>query len=155
MSAEEIAQLLSQRVKQVRVEFNLTQEKMATLLGLSKKTLIQVEKNRILLQWSAVVTLCALFNHSQVLRTALGDEPLEVVKAAVFPRAFSPTMGGKIWWREVASQSSFKIQQNLVSGHYRILDGRNQRWYSSFDLAETQELLQSLAQLAQRGHSTC
>ncbi len=155
MTAKEIAGLLSQRVKGVRAEFNLSQEKMANLLGLSKKTLIQVEKGRIPLQWSAAVALCALFNHSQELCTALGDEPLEVVKAAVFPRSSFPTMGGKIWWRKVTGQGGFCVQQNLVSGHYRILDRGNRRWYCSFDLAETQEHLQSLIQLAQGRDLTC
>ena len=34
------------RVKLVRAEFDLTQEKMALLLGLSKKTLVEIEKGR-------------------------------------------------------------------------------------------------------------
>lgn len=157
MTAEAIAGQISCLVKLVRGEYDLSQEKMAGLLGLSKKTLIQVEKGRRPMQWSAVVTLCALFNDSNVLSGALGDWPLEVVKAAIFPttRFYPRTMGGKIWWRELSHRAGFRLQQNLVSGHFRIIDKRNQRWFSSFDLKENQKHLESLASLTEGGIDTC
>jgi len=156
MTSQEIGRLLSQKVKLVRVEFGLSQEKMAGLLGLSKKTLIQVEKGRSPLTWSAAVTLCALFDKSEVLRSALGDVPLEVIRAVVFlpDRHRSWTMGGRIWWREVRSCGGFRLQQNLVSGHYRILDSRDRRWHSTFELSDAQDLLDSLVQ-PEKGEANC
>ena len=45
-------------------------------------------------------------------------------------------MGGKVWWRAVDDVGGYRIQQNIVSGHYRLLDPADGRMFSSFDLAE-------------------
>ncbi len=47
------------------------------------------------------------------------------------------TMGGKIWWQEINKKGNFRLQQNLVSQHYRIIDDQQFRWFSSFDKQET------------------
>ena len=150
MNSEKITSLLSKRVKLVRAEFGLSQDKMAGLLGLSKKTLIQVEKGRSPMSWSAVVAMCALFGESEVLRSVLGDDPLEVVKTVVFCNLSTPrekTLGGRVWWREVRRLGGFKLQQNLVSGHYRILDNLDRRWHSSFSLDYIEEQFRALTEL--------
>ena len=65
----------------VRTEFDLTQEKMALVLGLSKKTLVEIEKGRSSLGWAGAVTLCTLFSDSQVLQNAYGGELSDLLKA--------------------------------------------------------------------------
>lgn len=158
MKPEDISALLSDQAKYVRSEYNLSQEKMAALLGLSKKTLIQVEKGRRQMSWSAAVALSALFSDSEVLCSALGDNPLQVVKAAVLSSLNVPhskTMGGKVWWRELRQCGGFRLQQNLVSGHYRILDALNQRWFSSARLEDVEEHLHNLTQSVQGGEIRC
>jgi hypothetical protein len=45
-------------------------------------------------------------------------------------------MGGKVWWNEILKQGRFKLQQNVISKHYRILDEEGYRWYSSLDKNE-------------------
>lgn len=158
MKPEEIAVLLSDQAKHVRSEYNLSQEKMAALLGISKKTLIQVEKGRCQMSWSAVVALSALFSDSEILYSVLGDNPLQVVKAAVLSKLNVPrskTMGGKVWWRELRQCGGFRLQQNLVSGHYRILDAYNQRWFSSVRLEDVEEHLHNLTQSVQEGEFRC
>jgi len=149
MNCEDLTNLLAPRVKLVRAEFDLSQARMAALLGLSKKTLIQVEKGRSPMGWATAVTLCALFNESEVLRSALGDEPLEVIRSLVFSqlKPQGRTMKGKIWWRDLRSSRGFRLQKNLVSGHYRILDGSNHRWSSSFDREYAEKQFQGLAKL--------
>lgn len=156
MNRDEITALLSDQVKALRAEYNLSQETFSGILGLSKKTLIQVEKGRSQLNWSTVIALCALFNESEALRAALGDDPIHIVRAATYNSLALPkkTMGGKIWWRELRQSSGFRLQQNLVSGHYRILDARDRRWFSSFDYGEVVEEFHGLAEV-QGGEPLC
>ena len=123
----------------VRTEFDLTQEKMALVLGLSKKTLVEIEKGRTSLGWAGAVTLCTLFSDSQVLQNAYGGELSDLLKALAFqrpPRAPRSTMGGRVWWQNVREREGWRIQQNLVSQHYRILDPQDGRLFSSFDWGE-------------------
>jgi len=158
MTPETITVLLSQRVKLIRIEYSLSQDRMAGLLGLSKKTLIQVEKGRNLMGWSAVVALCALFGESDVLRSTLGDDPLEVVRTVVFSNLETPrgkTMGGRIWWRDIRRSGGFRLQQNMVSGHYRILDSLDRRWNSSFDLEHVEKQFIGLTEQSQEDEDNC
>jgi len=46
------------------------------------------------------------------------------------------TMGGHIWWKEIEKKGEFRLQQNIVSQHYRILDGENYRWFSTLHKEE-------------------
>ena len=45
-------------------------------------------------------------------------------------------MGGRVWWKEIKIKGDYRLQQNIISQHYRILDGKNYRWYSSFEEEE-------------------
>jgi len=47
---------------------------------------------------------------------------------------YTKTMGGKIWWQTLEENGGFKIQQNIISRHYRILNKNDYRVCSSFDL---------------------
>lgn len=134
MKREDIVALLSERLKLVRTEFGFSQQDMAYILGLSKKTLLEIEKGRNQLSWTASVALVAIFSHSDIIRNGVGDEPLEVIRTMVLSNLDTPrekTLGGRVWWREIISNDSFRVQQNLVSGHFRILDLQNRRWHSS------------------------
>lgn len=125
--------------KLVRTEFGLTQEKMALLLGLSKKTVVEIEKGRTSLGWTGAVTLCTLFSDSQVLQNAYGGELSDLLRSLAFqglPRVPQPTMGGRVWWRNLREKQGWRIQQNVVSQHYRILDRQDGRLFSSFDWEE-------------------
>lgn len=122
--------------KLVRTEYGFTQQKMALLLGLSKKTLVEIEKGRSSLGWTGAVALCTLFGESQVLQNTYGGELTDMLRALAFdsvPNTPRPTMGGRVWWRTVREADGYRIQQNLVSQHYRILDQDDGRLYSSFD----------------------
>ena len=72
MTKNELIHTMNQQVKLVRTEYGFTQEVMAQTLGLSKKTLVEIEKGRSSLGWTGTVAFCTLFSQSQVLAGLLG-----------------------------------------------------------------------------------
>jgi DNA-binding XRE family transcriptional regulator len=139
MNKESVKNIVSNKIKLIRVEKGYTQDKMADILGISKKTLVQIEKGRDSASWAIVVATCALFKESQILQSILGDDPLEIVTTVAHERIDSPkemTLGGKVWWIEIVKKERYVLQQNVVSKHYRIIDENGYRWYSSFDKEE-------------------
>lgn len=147
MTREEFVAALDRQVKLVRTEYGFTQEVMARVLGISKKTLVEIEKGRSSLGWTGAVALCAIFSGSQVLSGLLGGEAGDMVRALAFQNlrpTYPKTMGGKVWWRFVETAGPYTIQQNLLSQHYRALDQEDGRVCSSFDLEEIRQRLREL-----------
>ena len=147
MTKEAFIDEMNQHAKLVRTEYALTQEAMAKALGLSKKTLVEIEKGRSSLGWMGAVALCSIFSGSRVLSGVLGGGAEEMIQALAFenlsPR-YPKTMGGKVWWRTVETRAGYRIQQNILSQHYRALDGEDGRVCSSFDLEEVYRRLDDL-----------
>ena len=147
MRREEFVAELDRQVKLVRTEYGFTQETMAKILGLSKKTLVEIEKGRSSLGWMGAVAFCTLFSDSRVLSGLLGGEASDMVKALAFTDmkpVYPKTMGGKVWWRFVETYGSYKIQQNIISQHYRALDREDGRVCSAFELETVRKRLQEL-----------
>ena len=135
----------------IRIESSYTQDKMAEIIGLSKKTLIQIEKQRGSLGWTAAVCLCLIFKDSEILQMAFGGDPQDIIRSLSFDNHeedHRSTMGGKIWWRDVDADERHKIQQNIISQHYRILDYENRRTCYSFDLEYIQKRFRELSDAA-------
>lgn len=148
MNQDEAIILISNKLKLIRTEHNYTQDRMAEVLGISKKTLVQIEKGRTTAGWTVCAATCALFRESQVLSSVLGADPLEVLETIAHEKIDAPkdkTMGGKVWWKEIKMQGAFRLQQNVISQHYRILDEMDFRWYSSFDKEDALERLNELS----------
>ena len=147
MTRESFIAELDRQVKLVRTEYGFTQDVMAKVLGMSKKTLVEIEKGRASLGWTGAVALCTIFSDSQVLSGLLGGEAGDMVRALAFqdlhPR-YPRTMGGRVWWRFVETVGPYTIQQNLISQHYRALDQEDGRVWSSFDLDDVRTHLQEL-----------
>lgn len=125
MEKQQLIETLSRKLKLVRVEKGYSQDQMAKVLGISKKTLVQIEKERMLAGWTNVVALCALFRESQVIQSVVGGDPLELIETIAhkgIERSRDKTFGGKVWWKEEEKKGFFRIQQNIISQHYRILD---------------------------------
>ena len=78
-----IAQM-DRHLKLVRTEFGCTQEVMARMLGISKKTLVEIEKGRSSLGWTGAVAFVTLFGESQVLNGMLGGDAQDMVRAIAF-----------------------------------------------------------------------
>ena len=144
MTREEFTGIVNGKLKLVRTEYGLTQDKMAAILGISKKTLVESEKGRRSIGWTEAVALASIFSQSSILRDALGEDYNEMVSALALDDVqvvYPSTMGGKVWWREIKKGKGFKIQQNLISNHYRLLDSKDRRLISSFSLKEVEEYL--------------
>ena len=148
MNKGQVIEIISIKMRLIRLEKSYSQEKMADIIGISKKTLIQIEKGRTLAGWTTVITVCALFRDSEILRSVLGDEPLEIIETLAhngIDRPRDKSMGGRIWWNEIDCKGNFRLQQNVISKHYRILDNNNYRWFSSF---EEHEAIKRLSELS-------
>ncbi|WP_409295329.1 helix-turn-helix transcriptional regulator [Peribacillus sp. SCS-26] len=149
MNKDEFISVLSENVKLIRIENGYTQEKMAEIVGISKKTLVQIEKGRLSLGWTTGVALSALFRNSRLLQSVTGGDPLEIIETLAYEkveRQKEKTFGGLIWWREVAESRGFRIQQNIISKHYRILDHEDYRLYSSFEHEDAISRLKTLTE---------
>ena len=147
MHREEIITKVSGKIRLIRAEAGYTQDKMAEIIGISKKTLVQIEKGRIHASWPAVVTVCALFRDSETVHHMMGDEPLEILETIAHEGSDyrkEKTLGGRIWWKEIERSKGYILQQNLVSQHYRILDEQHFRLFSSFDEQESRDRFREL-----------
>jgi DNA-binding XRE family transcriptional regulator len=136
MTREDFIKKVDQKVKLIRNEKGYTQDKMADVLGISKKTLVQVEKERASLGWSVAVTVCTIFKESEILQMTFGGDAQDIIITLAFEnyeRGREWTMGGRIWWKDIESKADFKIQQNIITNHFRILNCDNRRVSSSFE----------------------
>lgn len=57
---------------------------------------------------------------------------IEVVQSGALkkfsmPNIPLPTMGGKVFWNELAERDGWRLQKNMVTGHCRILDPEDVR----------------------------
>ncbi len=147
MTREELVSEVNSRLKLVRTEYGLTQDKMAAILGISKKTLVESEKGRRTLGWTEAIALTAVFSRSEILKDALGEDFPEMVSALALKDvevSYPSTMGGKVWWRDVKKAYGYRIQQNVISNHYRLLDEADRRLISSFNLKDVEDYLEDL-----------
>jgi len=148
MTRLEFIKIASGKLKLIRIEGGYTQDKMAEILGLSKKTLVQIEKGRSTLGWAGAVTLCTIFRNSEIMEMTFGGDPLDIILSLAFIdyERNEKTLGGKVWWINIKLNDEFRIQQNIISEHYRILDGQDRRICSSFDYDYIKKRLQELSE---------
>lgn len=133
---EQLIEIVSKKMRLLRNEYNFSQEKMAEILGVSKKTLVQIEKDRNPASWTMVVAVCGLFRESEIIKMTIGEDALEIVEAITFENLNVPknvTGGGRMFWKTLEGKKQFRIQKHLLTGHYRVIDGNDKRWISSFD----------------------
>ena len=147
MTREQFVAEMDQQVKLVRTEYGFTQDVMARVLGMSKKTLVEIEKGRASLGWMGAVAFVTLFSESRVLSGLLGGEASDMVLALGFADTkpiFPKTMGGKVWWRTVEMRGGYRVQQNIISQHYRALNQDDERICSSFELDDVKRRLEEM-----------
>lgn len=121
---------------------------MAHELGISKKTLVGIEKGRSSLGWTGSAALCLLFGDSETLRRGLSCDPARAAAALRLhspPAGISsdtgiasppPAEGSSPLWRAVGQLGRFRAEQNVISEHYRLVDGSGRRVFASFDYSE-------------------
>jgi len=147
MDREEFARRIGGKIKLIRTEYGLSQDVMSDIIGVSKKTLCDTEKGNRTLSWTEAVAVTSIFSKSEILQSEFGGEQFEMIEALAFDSRkikYPSTMGGKIWWKTVFEHEEYQIQQNIISGHYRLLDGQNRRMISSFDLERVKDYLYSI-----------
>jgi len=131
------------KLKLVRTEFSFSQEKMALALGLSKKTLVEIEKGRSTLGWTGSVALSSIFCDSEIISNSFGGNPVYIIRDLAFEGSevyYPKTISGKIWWQTILANDKYLIQQNIISQHYRIVTIDGKRIASSFDMDDLTEL---------------
>ena len=84
MNREEFLASMSELLKLVRTEYGLTQEVMAAILGMSRKSLVECEKGRRTLCWPEAAAISVIFMDSKVLNDAFGGAADEIVRALAF-----------------------------------------------------------------------
>lgn len=134
---------ISPIVIEIRMERRIRQEEMAEVLGISRKTLVQIEKGRRNLSWTEAVCVATLFKDSPTLEKVLGGNPIDVLSDINYlpknkERIVSPD---SYWWEDVMIEGTYTIQQNIISKQYRIIDDRNIQLFSSFDYEENLAVL--------------
>ncbi|KUO74958.1 MAG: XRE family transcriptional regulator [Clostridia bacterium BRH_c25] len=147
MNRNELIKKIDEKLKLVRNEYDYTLDKMAEVLGISKKTLIQIEKGRASLGWTGTVALCMLFGDSEILEMVFGGQSQDIILDLAFDgyeAKYDKTMGGRIWWRDMEAKGSYRIQQNIISKHYRVLDSEDRRICYSFDYDYIKKRLEEL-----------
>jgi len=137
LTRDEFVATCNDKLKLVRVEFGLTQEAMAYTIGLSKKTLVDIEKGRRTLGWMGAVALCSIFQDSDVIASTFGGVPTDMILAlAADAKVFQhrTVHGSRVWWTPIAQNDRYTIQQNVISQHYRLIDANKMRVASAFSL---------------------
>ncbi len=153
MKKEELIDILSNECRLVRTEFGFSQDQMAQILGMSKKTLVETEKGRRKLSWPECIALAVIFSRSQILGNEFGGELSDMIRAVSFDDtdvSYPKTMGGKVWWRDIEEHGGYRVQQNLLSQHYRLLDPADGRMVSSFDLEVIRKYMKQNGLLQER-----
>ncbi len=148
MTRDDFIKKVDQKVKLIRNEKDYTQDKMAEVIGISKKTLVQVEKGRKSLGWTTAVAVCTIFKDSEILQLSFGGDIQDIILSLAFDNyeeKYEKTMGGKLWWTDIKTKGDYKIQQNIISKHYRILDDKDRRICSSFELDYMNKRLSELS----------
>lgn len=147
MNRQTFSEQMGSLLKLIRTEYSLTQDEMAVIMGISKKTLVETEKKRRNLSWSEAVVLASIFSQSNILQNAFGGDISDMIPAIAFQDIhvkYPHTMGGKVWWNTIQEEGGYRIQQNMISRHYRLLNAEDQRIVSSFELSTVKEYLQSI-----------
>lgn len=149
MTRTEFIEKVDEKIRLIRTEKEYTQDKMAEVLGISKKTLVQVEKGRGSLGWSVAIAACIIFKDSEILQLTFGGEAEDIIISLALTnseRKYMPTLGGKIWWRDLETKNGYMIQQNIITNHYRILDSNYRRVCYSFEADYINQRLQELVE---------
>jgi len=147
MNRVEFIKKVDEKVKLIRTESGYTQDKMSEILGISKKTLVQVEKERGTLGWAVSIAVCVIFRDSEILELTFGGQVEDIIQSLSFTnkeKKYLPTLGGRIWWKDIEIKKGYLIQQNLISNHYRILDENHRRVCYSFELDYIKQRLEEL-----------
>ncbi len=136
MTRESFISLCDRKEKLVRNELGYSQEKMSTLLGVSKKTLVEIEKWRSSLGWQGAVTLCVLFQNTREITLTFGTDVPALLRALTEDAAYlQPEESPHSRWVTVLELGDKTIEQNTASQLYRLRQ-EGETLASAFELSE-------------------
>jgi DNA-binding XRE family transcriptional regulator len=139
MTRESFIALCDRKEKLIRNELGYSQEKMSALLGLSKKTLVEIEKWRASLGWQGAVTLCTLFQNTREVTLAFGTDVPALLRAMTDNAAYlQPVESPYAAWIPILELEDKVIEQNTASQLYRLRHN-GQTIGASFELADLRE----------------
>ncbi len=144
MDREDFIKTCNSKLKLVRTEFSFSQDKMAVMLGISKKTLVDIEKGRSSLGWSGSIVLCTVFIESQILRDTFPEGVLDLIHSIAFESSepeYHHAHAHRIWWQTIMSNKNFILEQNIVSQHYRIINKDLEVIASSFNIDDLKKMM--------------
>ena len=139
MTRKEFIEICDQKLKTIRTEHSFNQVKMAYALGISKKTLVEIEKGRSSLGWTGSVALCMIFGDNEEISCALGGSTKDIIKVLAFETEEQPVKnikGNKFLWQTIKKTGEYILQQNVLSQHYRLLDSDGNHLSSSLNIED-------------------
>ena len=140
MDRQSFTDLIQTKFKKVRIEAGYTQDTMAQTIGLSNKTLVQIEKERVLPNWTTCVSICALFRDSGVLNSTFGCDPLEIVQTISRNHCAYPNHSttSDIYWNTIDTRNVFILHINKLSKIYRVLNNEKQPIFGTSKMREAE-----------------
>lgn len=106
---------LGQRVKDIRLALNKTQEEFGAQIGIKKNSLSQIENGKNALTQQNIVAICKTFHVSENwLRTGEGQMFIEVTRADELARLIEETM----------SEESGEIKRRIATAVLRLTPGQ-------------------------------
>ena len=98
---------------------------------------------------TAAAAACRVWTLGRADETTGTDDPVtDTANNAEIPSFGMPTLGGRQFWGDVHFSCGFKIQRNVFSGHYRLLDPDDRR-FASGTLSDCEAMLKRLRQARQ------
>jgi DNA-binding XRE family transcriptional regulator len=142
---KQFIEICDSKIRIIRTEYELSQEKMAEIIGISKKTLVEIEKGRSSLGWTGSVALCSIFESSEVINSAFGGASAKIVYEIAFKgmEVKNAENTGSIWWQTIMQNDLYQIQQNIVSQHYRLITRKGTKIASSFELEDLTQIYEN------------
>lgn len=82
---DELIKKVSDELINIRKESKLTQDELGNILGISKNTIVNVEKGGKQLSWAVVMSVVMLFNQANSIKSIIGEtSPLEIISQCAF-----------------------------------------------------------------------
>lgn len=133
MDRDAFTKVIQSKFKIIRTEAGYTQDSMSQTVGLSKKTLVQIEKERIIPNWTTCVSICALFRDSDTLTSTFGGDPLELAQVLSRGNAFYPDyLKESLYWETVEEKEGWTLQRNKMNDLHRVLNPENRPVHASY-----------------------
>lgn len=133
MDKKAFTKVIQEKFKIVRTEAGYTQDSMSQTVGLSKKTLVQIEKERIVPNWTTCVSICALFRDSDILTSTFGGDPLELAQVLSRGNAHYPQYNKEmLYWEKLEEKDGWRLEKNKMNDLYRVVNADNLAEHASY-----------------------